>query len=80
MSTAPITKNLSAQLAKAVAAALQRPGSDFKPQKVEDLGGQLCRLEVHHGSQRTPGAHYSVVDTERIFAITVSEIPKDQRP
>lgn len=66
----------AAELAKAIAARLQ--GSDFRPGKPEDLGGNLAQLQVTTGERRTPGAHYSVVDTERVFVVNVVEQPKGQ--
>jgi hypothetical protein len=79
MATAPLTANLTAQLAKEIAAALSRPGCDFSPHgRPEDLGSS-AHLEVRTGERRAPGADYRVVDTERVFDISISERPREQR-
>jgi hypothetical protein len=80
MGYAPLTENLSVTLARKITAMLSGSASTFRLHgKVEDLGGQSCRLEVRHGCRRTPGAGYGEVDTERHLVVSITEIPKEQQ-
>lgn len=67
---------LSAKLARTIAAALSSPRCEFRPVgKAEDFGGGTARLVVRHGPER----RFSSDLEEPTFVIQITEQPEGQR-
>ena len=70
------TPNPTIPFAKLILAVLEKTGA--RRHTIDDLG-QSARVVVKVGERRQPG-DIQGADTERIFAIHISEIPRGQRP